>query len=74
MMCGDKGFEHHNPALTGCPLNQSVSQMRYTHTQLIGAMHQIWALHRNKNTNETCHIPITQEYFLKKHTHTQNEK
>lgn len=65
MMCGDKGLEHHNPALTGCPLNQCVSQMRYTHTQLIGAMHQIWALHRNKDTNETHHVTITQEYFWK---------
>lgn len=56
MMCGDKGLKHHNPALTGCPLNQRVSQMRYTDTQLIGAMHQIWALHRNKDTNEPHHI------------------
>lgn len=65
MMCGDKCFEHHNPALTGCPLNQRVSQMRYTYTQLIGAMHQIWALHRNKDTNETHHLAIFQEHFWK---------
>ena len=63
MVSGDKGLEHHNPALIGRPFNQRVSQMRYTHTQLIGAVHQIWAVHRNRDTNDKGILVEVQIYI-----------
>ena len=42
VVCGDEGLEHHHPAVAGGPLQQGVGQEGHTHTQLVGAVDQVW--------------------------------
>lgn len=46
VVCGDQGFEDHNPASVASPLKQRVSHLWDVHVRLLGGLDQIWGAQR----------------------------